>query len=225
MNQHENLITAIVPVRKEKRRLKNKNTLPFGSSNLLLHKLQQLKKVKRIDQIVVSSEDDEILKTANSVDVITIKRPPEFADQNIPFGYFVEHICNQVSSEHILWACVTAPFIEAEMYEEAIDLYLNKLEDGYDSLISVHKLKRFILDANGSVNFKRGLQHRNSEDLPSLFLYTNGIVLAPREKMIEWKYNWGHVPYMFEVDKKAGLDISDYYDYHIACLLNQEEAT
>ena len=89
MNQHENLITAIVPVRKEKRRLKNKNTLPFRSSNLLLHKLQQLKKVKRIDQIVVSSEDDEILKTANSVDVITIKRPPELADQNIPFGYFV----------------------------------------------------------------------------------------------------------------------------------------
>lgn len=216
-------VIAIVPVRKETGRLAEKNTLPFGNSNLLLHKLDQLKRAKNITNIIVSSEDDEILHMAEDSGVTALKRPISYADRKIPFGRFVEYICEQVEEEHVLWACVTAPFITTAAYEEAIALYFQKLSEGYDSLISVRKLRRFVLDAYGTVNYRRGLAHKNSEDLPPLYLYTNGIVLAPRKKMIEWKYTWGHIPYMLEVDKKAGLDISDAYDYHIAYLMEQED--
>ena len=222
MNETGKTVTAVVPVRKEDSRLVDKNILPFGESNLLLHKLQQLKATERIDRIVVSSEDDEILDMAEAAGVQAMKRPREYADRRNPFGRFVEYMCNQISGEHVLWACVTAPFVESGMYGEAIGTYFDKLKEGYDSLISVLRLKRFILDENGAVNFRRGLQHKNSEELPDLYLYTNGIVLAPREKMIEWKYNWGYIPYRYEIDKKAGIDISDSYDYHIACLLEEE---
>ncbi len=215
-------ITAIVPVRKETTGLPDKNTLTFDGSNLLLHKIEQLKQVAAVDRIIVSSENDEMLKMAKGAGVETILRPVQYADRSRPFGYFVEYICNQVSGEHILWACVTAPFVDSSVYSSAINLYLSKLDDGYDSLITVQKMKRFILDTNGSVNFRRGLHHIQSENLPALYLYTNGIALAPREKMIEWKYNWGHVPYMLEVDKVTGIDIRDAYDYHIACMLAQE---
>lgn len=222
MSETSNTVTAVVPVRKENSRLIDKNTLPFGESNLMIHKLQQLKAVEYIDRIVVSSEDDEILSMAEAAGVQVLKRPQEYADRNNPFGRFVEYMCKQISGEHVLWACVTAPFVESGMYGEAIRTYFEKLDEGYDSLISVLKLKRFILDENGAVNFRRGLQHKNSEELSNLYLYTNGIVLAPRTKMIEWKYNWGYIPYRYEIDKKAGIDISDSYDYHIACLLEEE---
>lgn len=222
MSENGNVVTAVVPVRKENTRLVDKNTLPFGESNLLLHKLRQLKEVKCIDRIVVSSEDEDILSMAEKAGVQALKRPQEYADRSNPFGRFVEYICNQINGQHVLWACVTAPFVESDMYEEAITTYFEKLDEGYDSLISVLRLKRFILDENGAVNFRRGLQHKNSEELPNLYLYTNGIVLAPRAKMIEWKYNWGYIPYRYEVDKKAGIDISDFYDYHVACLLEGE---
>ena len=55
-------ITAIVPVKGNSTRLPNKNILPFGDSNLLLHKLDQLKQVKEITDIVVSSDSDEMLE-------------------------------------------------------------------------------------------------------------------------------------------------------------------
>ena len=42
---------AIIPVRAGSRRLPNKNILPFGDSNLLVHKIRQLKKVVLIDEI------------------------------------------------------------------------------------------------------------------------------------------------------------------------------
>ena len=57
-------ITAIVPVKGNSTRLPNKNILPFGDSNLLLHKLDQLKQVKEITDIVVSSDSDEMLEMA-----------------------------------------------------------------------------------------------------------------------------------------------------------------
>lgn len=214
-------ITAVVPARKEKSRLLDKNILPFGESNLLLHKIRQLKKVQEVNEIVVSSEDKDILEMAEAEGVAALRRPQIYAEREKPFAKFVEYICGQLESGHILWACVTSPFITEKDYTDAIALYFDKLNEGYDSLVTVKKLKRYILDKNGAVNFKRGVQHKNSEDLSDLYLFTNGIVLAPREKMIEWKYNWGHIPYMLEVSKKKGIDISDQYDYEVAKLIYQ----
>ena len=57
-------LTAIIPVRAGSRRLHNKNILPFGDSNLLVHKIRQLKAVKSIDEIVVSSDSDVMLEMA-----------------------------------------------------------------------------------------------------------------------------------------------------------------
>ena len=46
--------TAVIPVREGSRRLKNKNIAPFAGTNLLINKIEQLKKVSEIDNIVVS---------------------------------------------------------------------------------------------------------------------------------------------------------------------------
>ena len=50
-------ITAVIPVRKNSVRLKNKNFINFVHKKSLLEiKIDQLKKVKYIDDIVVSSD-------------------------------------------------------------------------------------------------------------------------------------------------------------------------
>ena len=210
------IITAIVPVKKESSRLKDKNILPFGEKTLLEHKLMQLKNVKQISEIVVSSDDDYILDISKTYGVTVLKRPKEFASRECPFGRFVEYICGQVGGEDILWACCTSPFVDEKLYSDAIEIYKDKLYEDYDSLISVQKLNRFVIDRNGPVNYQKGLKHKYSDQLNELLLFTNGVVIAPRKKMIEWKYIWGNIPYLFEVDKKTGIDISDQFDYDIA---------
>ena len=39
----------------------NKNKIPFGKGNLISRAINTLKKVKTLDNIVISSDDDEIL--------------------------------------------------------------------------------------------------------------------------------------------------------------------
>ena len=206
-------ITAIIPVREGSRRLKNKNVAPFAGTNLLINKINQLKQVKEISNIVVSSDSDLMAKS-QGVDIH--KRAIEFCDEKSKtFGEVVSHICENVSGDDILWATCTAPLVFPKQYREAIKLYYQALEDGYDSLVSMEKFKRYLWDENGPVNYELGIRHVPSQQLPPLYFVTDGILLAPREKMIEWKYFHGHNPYRFILDKRTSIDIDDGLD--LAC--------
>lgn len=68
-------ISAIIPVKANSSRLPGKNILPFGKSNLLLHKIEQLKQVEDLYEIIVSSDSDTMLEIAEKAGVKAIKRP------------------------------------------------------------------------------------------------------------------------------------------------------
>ncbi len=211
MSKH--MMTAVVPVRAGSRRLKNKNVAPFAGTNLLMHKIDQLQKVKTIDQIVVSSDSDMMLEMAMRAGVSTHKRAPEFCDEKTKsFGEVVRHIAESVDGENVLWATCTSPLVTPDVYTRAIDMYYKAISDGYDSLVAFEKIKRYLWDNNGPLNYKLGLGHVPSQDLPDMYIVTDGILIAPRLKMIEWSYFHGTNPYKFFVDKRTAVDIDDGLD-------------
>lgn len=208
-------ITAIIPVREGSRRLKNKNIAPFAGTNLLINKINQLKQVPEITNIVVSSDSDLMLQMAKSQGVMTHKRAPEYCDEKTKtFGEVVAHVCENVPGDHILWATCTAPLVFPKHYKEAIGLYLNMPEE-FDSLVSMEVFRRYLWDDNGPVNYELGVKHVPSQQLPPLYFVTDGILLAPREKMIEWKYFHGPHPYRYILDKRTSVDVDDGLD--LAC--------
>jgi len=210
------MITAIIPVRKGSRRLKGKNIASFSGSNLLSYKIEQLKTVKKISQIIVSSDCDDMLCMAYEMGAFTHKRADEYCDEETKsFGEVVAHICENVTGEHILWATCTSPLVEPDQYSEAINCYFKALSEGYDSLMSVEEFRRYIWDEKGPLNYKLGIYHVPSQNLSPLYRVTDGILLAPRLKMIEWQYFHGSSPFLFKMDKRSSIDIDDVYD--LAC--------
>lgn len=127
----------------------------------------------------------------------------------------MRHIAESVDGDNILWATCTSPLVFPKDYKGAIQAYYRALEDGYDSLMSVESFKRYIWDENGPINYELGLKHVPSQQLPTLYFVTDGILIAPREKMIEWAYFHGSNPYKFLVNKRTGCDIDDGLD--LAC--------
>lgn len=209
-------ISAVIPVKGNSTRLPNKNILPFGDSNLLEHKIEQLKKVKGLHEIIVSSDSDKMLAIGDKCGVKAIKRPVQYANESVPFGMFLEYLCEVITGDHLLYACVTSPCVEPYLYEKAIKVYLEKLKEGYDSLITVSPFQTYLLDNDGPYNFKMGLAHKNSEQLPMMYRFTNGIDLAPVEKVKEWHYNFGPNYYQLVINKREAVDIDDIYDYEMA---------
>jgi N-acylneuraminate cytidylyltransferase len=209
-------ITAIIPVREGSRRLKNKNIAPFAGTNLLINKINQLKQVSEINKIVVSSDSETMLAMAKANGVDIHKRAIEFCDEKTKtFGEVVKHIAESVSGEIILWATCTSPLVFPKDYSQAITEYRKALDNGFDSLMSVESFKRYIWNESSPLNYKLGLKHVPSQQLPTLYFVTDGILIAPREKMIEWSYFHGRNPYKFVVNKRTGCDIDDGLD--LAC--------
>lgn len=206
-------LTAIIPVKGNSSRLPNKNILPFGESNLLIHKIRQLKQVKGITEIVVSSDSQVMLEMAKDEGVTAMARPQKYADESVPFGMFLEYLAGVLPNEHVMWSCATSPLVEPYLYEKAIALYFDKIQEGFDSLITVLPCKSYYMDENGPINFEVGLKHQNSEYLKPIYHFTNGINICPKEKLAEWHYNYGAHPYRLEVNKREAADIDDIYDY------------
>lgn len=210
-------VTAIIPAKALSSRLPHKNTLAYGDSNMLINKIRQLRKVSYIDEVIVSSEDDEILRMASTEGATAIKRPIEFSEETKPFQDFLYYIVGEARNDHVMWACCTSPLVDETVYEKGCRLYFEKLKEGYDSLITVMEYHHYLLDANMKpYTFKWGPDHKNSQDLDKLYFFTDGIQLAPKASMREWKYYFGHNPYGMEVDLKTSTDVDTIFDYLLA---------
>jgi CMP-N-acetylneuraminic acid synthetase len=210
---------ALVPAREYDAHMPGKNVLPIKDTTILVHKIRQLKKVFPKEAIYVSSESPEYLRLATEEGVVADVRPMEFADPLAIFGDFVHYVASSLSCNHILWASPTSPLVDDKDFELAIDLYFKILKQGYDSLITTNKLKRFLLDENGPLNFRFSIQERSAAELPVLFEFINGIVIAPRESMLKWRYNWGLLPYKLQLPPHKIVDICNEAEYNFARFL------
>ena len=76
--KRKNLV-AVVTVRKGSVRVKNKNFKPFAKKNILIHKIEVLKKVKGLDDIVINTDSIQAIKIAKQLKVSYFKREKYFA--------------------------------------------------------------------------------------------------------------------------------------------------
>jgi CMP-N-acetylneuraminic acid synthetase len=77
-------IIAIIPARGGSKRLEKKNIYPFNGKPLMVYTIEACKRSAFIDDIYVSSDDDEILEVAVSHGAIPLKRPASLADDDTP---------------------------------------------------------------------------------------------------------------------------------------------
>ncbi len=215
-------IVAILPAREFDYNLQNKNLLPFLGTNLLMHKIEQLKKVKNLKQIIVASESETILSMAEQEGVSIFKRP-KLNEKEDTLSNLVNTILPAIEASDILWTSCCTPFIDENLFSKTIDVYDNKIQEGYDSLITVLPFKRYVIDDNGAVNFRKGLAHRETSKLSQLYFWINGITIASKENMLKWSYLWGDIPYKFFLDKKESIEIKNLEDLKMAEIVENKE--
>ena len=131
-------ITAVVAVRKGSQRVPNKNIKPFANSNLLEIKLNILKKVNNIDEIVVNSDCDEMLAIGKKYNCLTHKREAYYSSSDVNNSEFHKHIAEVTNTEIIFLAPTCSPFVTVETHYNAINQFM---KNDCDSLTSVDVIK------------------------------------------------------------------------------------
>ena len=199
-------LTAVVAVRKGSQRIPNKNITPFGDSNLLEMKLNILKEVPDIDEIIVNSDCDEKYGCS------THKGEAHYASSIVNNSDFHKHIAEVTDTDFIFLAPTCSPFISVGSHNAAIDRFLFS---EHDSLTSVDIIKNHLWLNEKPLNYKLD-NVPNSQDLPDVKRLNYGISIITRESMLRNRSLIGNNPGFYNLEGFEAVDVDTPFDFFIA---------
>ena len=122
-------LIAVIPVRKGSQRIPFKNLKKFYNTTLLEIKINQLKRIKLIDEIIVNSDWDEAIEIAKNMNVLTHKRTDYYSSSAISANEFYKHIAESTSSnyKYIMYAPPTSPLIKDLTIYNMINTYFTAM--------------------------------------------------------------------------------------------------
>ncbi len=210
-------LTAVVTVRKGSVRVPNKNLKLFCGKNILIHKIEVLKKIEELDEIIINTDSDEAIAIAQKYDVNHFKREDYYASSECTNSEFWANIAQNTKSKYIMFTHCTNPLIKVETYIKFIDTFKN-LRDKYDSFNTVTDLKEFLFVNDKPINFDLA-KAPNSQDLPNTFKLNFAINILLTEQMFKTKTLVGKKPYFYKLDEVEGYDINTPLEFQFAELL------
>lgn len=218
---------VFLPCRKGSQRIPSKNTRAFaGIEGGLLHiKLEQLLQVDDIDEIILSSDDEEVLRIGASFQDERIKplsRPEHLCLSSTTTDMLIEYVPSLIKEPAtIIWTHVTSPFLSVKTYAEMIRIYYEN-QGKYDSLMSVNALRTFIWNEMKPINYDRSAEKwPRTQTLPIWYEVNSGVFIADRETYVRQHDRIGKQVYMFETGKLESIDIDWPEDFEFAEKLYQ----
>lgn len=221
------MITAILPIKTNSERLKNKNFLDFCGKPLYQVILDCLNDIDIIDKIIINT-DNEIIKIESpkrSSKVIIHNRPSHLLGDHITMNYIIEYDLSLLNDEHFLQTHVTNPLLTQKTIQEAIDTYFKKLQTN-DSLFTVEKIKKRGYDPLG-----KPINHSNeillqTQDLPEINIENSNLFIFSRSSFFNAKKSRiGVCPQLFQMSSIEGIDIDYDEDFKLAKLVYQNKAS
>jgi CMP-N-acetylneuraminic acid synthetase len=151
---------------------------------LLCLKLAQLAAVRALTEVIVDSNDEEVLELAErarrtwpSESKLTVRRRPDvLGSASTTTDELIAYALETIAAETLLWTHVTSPMVDASVYERACETFRAR-SDECDSLMSVHRLQTFLWNEHGPVNYDPAmLRWPRTQDLPPLFAVDSAIL-------------------------------------------------
>jgi len=212
----KNKVVALVPVREDSERVKNKNFKPFVDGKSLLElKIDHLRQSNCFDHIYVSSDSEKVKELAIDNGVEYLPRASEMCQSHVIWADVVGHIVGTIPGDPIVtWALITSPLFRN--YSNALKMFID-CGGEYDSLVSVLPKKSFFLNKYGKgINYNPGYWHPYSQQLETYYEVTGACYIGWKSDMAKWKYWFGIKPYLFEVSCKESIDIDTPDDFQFA---------
>lgn len=232
MSQHRNIsmiperssmiknhsILAIIPARGGSKGLLRKNIRPIAGKPLIAWTIEEAKKSKYIDRLILSSEDDEIIETAKKYGCeVPFVRPEELAQDTSPSIDIVLHAIEnlQTNYDYICLLQPTSPLRNVKDIDGCIEMCVNKKAPSCASISEVKKHPHFMftIGKNGFMEpiFKQFGAIRR-QDLPKYYningaVYVNEISNILKTKQFINKKTLGYI-----MDSENSMDIDTEMD-------------
>ena len=190
---------------------------------LLWYSIQQALDAKNITDVFVSSDDEEIINYAQSLNCKTIRRPSELSSDTSTSEEALIHAVQLIEKDYYLIDSImliqcTSPIRKSKDIDGALEYFY---KEQADSLISVILHHRFVWQLNNgkmqSLNYDYNNRPR-SQDISPQFIETGSIYITKKELLLSENNRLGRtiVPYVmnfltnFEIDTIDDIEIIEW---------------
>lgn len=187
-------VLGLVPARGGSKRLPGKNLRRLGGRTLVRRALDTTLAAQRIDTVVLSSEDDEILREARSTGALALRRPAELSTDSARSYDVALHALHETEArldetfDVLALVQCTTPFATPADLNGALELLERS---GAASVVTVapapdlaHPLKLKRLEGDQLVPYLEDDALTPSHELPELWV-RNGALYASRREILE----------------------------------------
>lgn len=230
-------ILGIIPVRGGSKGVPKKNIKLLNGKPLIQYTGDIALMSKELTRVIVSTDDDEIIKVATSIGLdVPFKRPKSLSEDKSPTLPVIQHALRYLEDnfnetyDAVCLLQVTTPFRTVEFVDRAIRKFL---KDKSDSLISTQKVPHeynphwvFTKNAKGMMEVSTGdieiIARR--QELPDAYHRDGSIYITKVDVLLHQNSLFGNSITNIESDPKTYVNIDTIEDWNIAenILFNNE---
>tara|TARA_B100000963_G_scaffold213021_1_gene185649 strand:- start:7564 stop:8262 length:699 start_codon:yes stop_codon:yes gene_type:complete len=218
-------VIAIIPARAGSKGVLNKNIKSLNGKPLISYTIEEAKKSKYIDKLIVSTDSQEIADISSSLGAsVPFIRPSELStDSSLTFDV-IKHTMNFLKDkdEHydiIVLLQPTTPFRKVESIDEAI-LSLKK-SNKYTSVVSVvdvegnHPLRMKKIEGDYLINYiDQGFENMNPRnELPKVYIRSGAIYAILTKNFYEEQSLVSNLCSPIILDKMETINIDSPLDF------------
>ena len=179
-------VLAIIPARGGSKGVPGKNIKVLGNKPLILHAIDCAKKSRKITDIVVTTDSEEILSVVSDLDIKVVKRPESLAEDTSNVVTAVQHAYNELREDYdiIILLQPTAPLRTAKDLDAIVQIFEDN--ESVENVVSVvpmddvHPARMYTMNFNKELtSFIPNTETLRRQDLVPVY-YRNGCFYAIR---------------------------------------------
>ena len=207
------MVLAVIPARGGSKGIPRKNVRLMNGKPLIYYAIHNAKNCPSIDDVVVSSDDEEILKIASSYGVETMTRDSELAKDAVTLDPVIyDAVCTMekkkgIQYDVVITLQVTSPLLSSDTLDKALESFLASSDDTYISVVNKPHLSWTKKDGCYVPNYEKALDFlaENRRNPTLVFLYSVHTDHAGH------KYKWMSPEYIRSIEE-ADVEIGKFLD-------------
>ena len=222
-------VLAIIPARGGSKGLPRKNILPLANEPLIAHSINQANKSKYIDKLILSTEDEEIIKVSKNYEIeIPFIRPKSLSEDAISGLDVVLHaVENILGYDLVVLLQPTSPLRLAIDIDTCIEKLINRNVNACVSVVETSKSPYWMFELNEHENFIPVIKDvplvSIRQELPRTYAINGAVYVAKINWFIQKKefINDETIAHIMPAERSVDIDSQFDFDYAELLLNNQ----
>lgn len=219
-------IIAIIPARSGSKGVKHKNIQKIADKPLLAYTIESALRSKKVDKVVVSTDDMKIAEVAKSFGAeVPFLRPIELSKDTTPSLSVIQHAVKHIevvglqTFDVVVLLQATSPLRTEKYIDDSIE---KLLKTGADSVITVSEVKHhpfltFATKGDKLYPFSEGgLCTTRRQDLPKVYAPNGAVYAIKRDLLFNQNSIFGKDTRAIIMPHNESVDIDDYYELFVA---------